>query len=99
MSTQAPRDCRIEPGDGHPAHGTVRGYEYYLCSCPDCARAYYERHQVYRAKYLAEMQANPDDHRHGTLTGYSYGCKCVRCAEARRINDRSKSKSKRKVSA
>jgi hypothetical protein len=26
-----------------------------------------------------EMAADPDDPRHGTSTGYMYGCKCDRC--------------------
>lgn len=36
------------------------------------------------ATCLAEMQANPDDPRHGSATGYTYGCRCEACAEARR---------------
>ena len=30
------------------------------------------------------FKANPDDKRHGTRTGYMYGCKCERCLEAGR---------------
>jgi hypothetical protein len=26
----------------------------------------------------------PDDHRHGTTTGYAYGCRCTRCTDAKR---------------
>lgn len=33
-------------------------------------------------KRLAEMQANPEDPRHGTKTGYAYGCRCERCVQA-----------------
>lgn len=33
-------------------------------------------------RYLAEMQADPDDYRHGTVAGYMYGCRCDRCRKA-----------------
>lgn len=36
----------------------------------------------YQLKYLREMQENPDDRRHGTLSGYTYGCRCERCSRA-----------------
>lgn len=36
-----------------------------------------------RKKYLEQMEANPDDKRHGTVAGYnSIGCRCDRCREA-----------------
>ena len=34
------------------------------------------------ATRLAEMQADPDDKRHGTTYGYSIGCRCDRCKAA-----------------
>ena len=43
-----------------------------------------ERH----ARYLAELAADPDDRRHGTQTGYAYGCRCERCLEAGREHNR-----------
>lgn len=38
-----------------------------------------ERDNAARLKRLAEMKANPDDHRHGTMTGVVTGCDCDRC--------------------
>ena len=35
-------------------------------------------------KYLQQMQADPYDPRHGRMVGYTYGCRCDRCREARR---------------
>lgn len=35
--------------------------------------------------YLAQMLADPYDARHGTTTGYQYGCRCERCLEAKRL--------------
>lgn len=32
---------------------------------------------------LAEMRADPSDRRHGTATGYNYGCRCDRCRAAK----------------
>lgn len=38
-----------------------------------------------REKRLAAMKADPNDERHGTHTGYLYGCRCEKCKEAGRI--------------
>jgi hypothetical protein len=42
-----------------------------------------EKRDARRQKYLAEMQANPEDPRHGTVYGgSSVKCKCNRCRDA-----------------
>lgn len=35
-----------------------------------------------RAEHLRDLEANPNDKRHGTSTGYYYGCRCRACHEA-----------------
>lgn len=37
-----------------------------------------------KRRYLAEMEANPKDPRHGTNAGYTYGCRCHRCCVAQK---------------
>jgi hypothetical protein len=50
-----------------------------------------EQRDARRQKYLEEMQANPDDHRHGTPYGYNnVGCRCNRCRDATNVDQRNR---------
>lgn len=44
-------------------------------------------------KALAEMRADPEDRRHGTRTGYNYGCRCDGCRAA--VREASKERRRR----
>lgn len=46
------------------------------------------REERARLRRLSEMRRNPQDARHGTLTGYSLGCRCVACKMARSMRDK-----------
>lgn len=46
-------------------------------------RAVMERRKATRAANLERMQSDPADPRHGTATGYGYGCRCYRCCYAK----------------
>jgi hypothetical protein len=56
-----------------------------------------ELRELRRKKYLEQMQANPDDPRHGTTYGYSsIKCRCDRCREAG-TGDQRKRKRKERI--
>ena len=42
-----------------------------------------ERVKSKHKKYLEKLKENPNDKRHGTRSGYVYGCRCDACKAAR----------------
>lgn len=46
------------------------------------------REERSRLRRLSEMRCDPQDSRHGTITGYSLGCRCVACKMARSMRDK-----------
>lgn len=41
-----------------------------------------ETERARKAKHLAKLVSDSSDQRHGTYTGYMYGCRCERCKES-----------------
>lgn len=50
----------------------------------DYARAVeYSVDERSRCKRFLQLMTDPGDRAHGSITGYSYGCRCPRCSAAR----------------
>lgn len=43
------------------------------------------KREKYRKRVMAELDADADDKRHGTILGYTVGCRCLPCTLARRF--------------
>ena len=76
-------------------HGTRNGYQI-GCRCARCVaanRRYKTRRRdrenllkaLSKERCLKQMQEDPTDKRHGTATGYNYGCRCEKCLMVGRL--------------
>lgn len=46
----------------------------------------------YRQRVLGEMLQDPDNERHGTLSGYKIGCRCDLCWQAYKVDHEERKK-------
>lgn len=69
-------------------HGTVNGYDYHKCRCPECRAA----KSGYQRAHPRRPPKKPIPH--GTITGYaSYRCRCSDCQMAIREYEAKRRKS------
>lgn len=67
------KELEADPNDTrHGKSGASLG-----CSCDKCRTA----RKAYNDLRRKRMD-DPNDHRHGTITGFSYGCRCPKCMAA-----------------
>lgn len=61
---------------------------------PHTKSGYYSKTSAGRC--LRQMQEDPEDRRHGTVTGYSYGCRCEACRQAHSEHEKSRRRQKQR---
>lgn len=76
----------LSPGD--PRHGTLNGYQHWLCRCDDCRRANAARSLARSRQHgvmpLADYKASILSP-HGSRKRYErHGCRCRLCRDASR---------------
>jgi hypothetical protein len=88
MSPYKKREDRLANGARYRANRTpeqraeqLENQKAWRKANPERAR---ELARASREKLKARMLADPDHKNHGTLTGYSVGCRCFRCNTIRR---------------
>lgn len=70
----------IDTEHTHAGEPSTSAYVNNGCRHPDCKRVWAEYCAEAKRKRVAQGLA-PDDHRHGTQTGYnSWGCRCEACS-------------------
>lgn len=74
----AAKAYRKEFRQGHMESVRLAEQAYYKQHAP----AYIKATKANQTKRLKELQANPEDPRHGTITSYNAGCRCDKCIDA-----------------
>lgn len=87
------RNARLGIPHTRAPHGTLRRFRT-GCRCDACYEKQNAYWREYRSRKRAETPKAPRaprverrevrDDQHGTITGYSYGCRCDSCKQARR---------------